>query len=96
MVKVTDMIGDYAHPAGDAGRDVDQVEAMSLANNLRGLLNADLDEDTIAMFVYDRTFVLNEDQDLFIAAWEFLNAGERRAWKIYFDNGKKLSQHASH
>jgi hypothetical protein len=86
MAKVSDMIGDYAEPRGDAGYSVDHEVAMRLASDIRAIMNADREEDLIAAsaFLYNSQC----DHEELIAAWEFLNAGERRAWKEFVRLGK--------
>jgi hypothetical protein len=83
MPKVKEMLGDTAVPAGEVGRDIDQEQAMGVANGMRMLLLADLPEEAIARGVH--VFSAELDSDLYVAAWEFLNAGERRAWKAYMN-----------
>lgn len=80
------MIGDYAPPAGDSGRGVDTDVAINLACQIRAVMNADRDEFLIAAAAY----LLNSqcDQDELIAAWEHLNAGERRAWREFVRMGR--------
>jgi hypothetical protein len=68
MTKVRDMIGDYADPRGSSGWSVPVELAEATAQEMRELL------DTIYKF----NCVL--DQDVHIAAWEYLNAMERAAW----------------
>ena len=75
------MIGDFAHPAGESGRAVDQEVAIIIADRMRLILNLDLDELYIAFTV--QGFNNTIEQDDLIAAWEHLNAGERRAWRNY-------------
>lgn len=81
MTKVSDMLGDFAHPAGDSGRDVDQEKALHIAIGMRVVLNSDLSEELLAQSIQ----IINRemDQESMIAAWELLNAGERAAWKRY-------------
>ena len=81
MTRVSEMIGDYAHPAGEVGRDVDQAHARLIADCMRDVLNKDLPEEAIAVLVHG--FCAKLSTDLYVAAWDFLNAGERRAWKAY-------------
>lgn len=68
MAKTSDMIGDFAHPAGKAGRGVDMDRILALATEMRDLLEA----------IYRWNCVV--DQEELVAAWEYLNAGERAAW----------------
>lgn len=86
MAKVADMIGDYAEPRGDAGYSVDHDDAVRLAENMRAVMNADREEALIAAAAW--TLNLQCDQDELIAAWEFLNAGERRAWREFVRLGR--------
>ena len=69
MAKVSDMIGDFAHPAGEeAGRSVDMDRILELACEMRELLDA----------IYKWNCVV--DQEELIATWEYLNPMERAAW----------------
>ena len=68
MAKVSDMIGDYSPAQGEAGRDVPQELAESVAAEMRELLDV----------IYKFNCVC--DQDVMVAAWEYLNAMERSAW----------------
>jgi hypothetical protein len=81
MAKVRDMIGDYAEPRGDSGYSVDTDVALRIAGEMRQILNLDLDEIDISLEVqiYNRS----ADSEELIAAWEHLNAGERRAWRQF-------------
>ena len=67
-MKTSDMIGDYAHPAGEAGRDVPVELAESVAAEMRELLDV----------IYKFNCVC--DSDVMVAAWEYLNPMERAAW----------------
>ena len=80
-MKVQDLIGNYTDPRGEAGRDVPTELAEAMASDMRLLLESDLDE--VSMSHQVRIYSRNMDQDLFVAAWEFLNAMERRAWRAY-------------
>lgn len=86
MVKVADMIGDYAEPRGDAGYSVDHDIATKLASDIRAIMNADRDESLIAAAAF--SYNCQCDNDELIAAWSHLNAGERRAWREYVRLGK--------
>ncbi len=68
MTKVTDIIGDFAHPAGDAGRAIDIDRILQLACEMRQLLDA----------IYRWNICC--DQEELIATWEYLNPMERAAW----------------
>ncbi|HXN96009.1 MAG TPA: hypothetical protein VN879_16005 [Candidatus Acidoferrales bacterium] len=89
MAKVTDMIGDYADPRGDSGRSVDEERAIQLAGEMRQILNRDLEEVDIALEAY--LYNCQVDQDEMIAAWDHLNAMERRAWREYVRIGKNAN-----
>jgi hypothetical protein len=70
MVKVSDMIGDDDHSGALPGWHIPQEIAENVANEMRELLEA----------IYKYNCVL--DQDVQLAAWGYLNAMERRAWKL--------------
>ena len=70
MAKVNDMIGDYTDPRGNSGWSIDPAIVDSVAHEMRGLLEAIYRYNCVA------------DQDVMIAAWEHLNAMERRAWAL--------------
>lgn len=91
MAKVAQMIGDFAPAAGEAGRGIDHEVASRLAGEMRQILNRDLEEADIALEVY--LYHLTLDQDEYIAAWEHLNAMERRGWRIYCGMGKIRDAH---
>ena len=84
MTKVSTLIGDFAAPQGDMGREVSWEAAAEVAAIMRGILNQDLDEEDIARSVYDFNSYLNlRQQEELVAAWELLNAGERATWKRF-------------
>ena len=87
MVQVTDMLKDTADPRGTMGYSVDQEKAQDLAETMRRLLNSDMEEWELAIKIYFENIELNQDQEMLIAAWEYLNAGERRAWKLFVEAG---------
>jgi hypothetical protein len=70
LTKVSDMIGDFAHPAGEVGRGVDQELAESVAREMRELLQN--------IFEFNKAL----GEDVLFAAWDHLNAMERRAWAL--------------
>jgi hypothetical protein len=81
MTKVSDMIGDFAHPAGEGGRDVAQDLAESVAGEMRELLDV----------IYKFNCVC--DPDVMIAAWDYLNAGERAAWaRVVYARGRGAAE----
>lgn len=86
MAKVSDMIGDYADPRGDSGRSVDTDIAIKVAGEMRQILNLDLEEVDIALKAY--LFNCGVDSEELIAAWDHLNAGERRAWREFVRMGR--------
>ncbi len=86
MAKVSDMVGDYAEPRGDAGYSVDHDVAIRVAGEIRQILNMDLEEIDIALKAY--LFNRSVDSEELIAAWDHLNAGERRAWREFVRIGK--------
>ena len=86
MTKVSEMIGDFAHPAGEAGRSVPLEIAEECAAEIRQMINRDLEEPQIALNCY--LYNCQVDQEEIIAAWDYLNAGERRAYKEYVRLGK--------
>src|SRR5271156_433499 len=91
-MKTTDLIGDFAAPQGDMGREVPWEVANRFATIMRGIINEDLDEKDIAQAVYDFNSYLNlEFQEEFCAAWELLNAGERATWKRFVDYERWLT-----
>ena len=69
MVKVTEMIGDYAEPLGIEGYSVDHDVAVRIAGEMREMLDA----------IYKFNCVCDSDEML--AAWMHLNAMERAAWR---------------
>jgi glycogen synthase len=81
MAKVAEMIGDHAQPRGNSGYAVDQEHADKLAQEMRRILNLDLEETDIATQV--QIYNAEMDQEEQIAAWEYLNAGERATWRRF-------------
>ena len=80
MAKVSDMIGDYADPAGNMGRDVPQVRAEYVAAEMRQLLE----------LIYRFDCVVDKEEQ--IAAWQLLNAMERAAWaKVVQARGREYA-----
>jgi hypothetical protein len=75
------MIGDFAEPRGDSGYSVDTDVALRIAGEMRQILNRDLEEIDISLEV--TLYNCQIDAEEMIAAWEFLNSGERRAWTQY-------------
>lgn len=97
MAKVSDMIGDFAEPRGDAGYSVDHDIAARIASEMRQILNRDLDEVDVALEarLYNRSI----DSEELIAAWGLLNAGERATWKRFVNyeewlRNEELKRHA--
>lgn len=85
-MKVSEFLKDSHTPQGDLGRSVDIDLALKLAGEMRQILNMDLEEIDIGVKAY--LFNASVDTEEMIAAWEHLNAGERRAWKEYVRIGK--------
>lgn len=85
MVKACDMIGDIYLPA-DTSREV----ARGIAGEMRQILNRDLDEVDIAFeaTLFDRQI----NREHMLAAWGYLDASERRAWKIFLDYDRYVEQ----
>lgn len=77
-MNVTELKGDMYLPAG-----VSREVALKIAGEMRQILNRDLDEVDIALEV-----TLFEDQiesEIKLAAWGYLDASERRAWKNFIN-----------
>lgn len=87
-MKVSEFIKDSHDPRGNLGVDVDPDVAMGIAGQIRQILNLDLEEADIATAAHIYNLELGAKQDEFVAAWEFLNAGERRAWREFVRLGK--------
>ena len=85
-MKVSEYLKDSHDPRGDLGATVDHDTATAIAGQIRQIMARDLEEVDIGLeaFLYNNTL----DADQFIAAWEFLNPGERRAWKAFVTIGK--------
>lgn len=78
----------------DADPSVAQISpdfAMSLANKMRGILEADQEEPIIAMRALDLTDELRGKNAEYQAAWKLMDSKERSAWKKYVDLGHKLA-----
>jgi hypothetical protein len=78
MSKVSELKGDSYLPEG-----MSRGVALKMAGEMRQILNRDLEESDIALEVtlYEVTMT-NEEK---LAAWGYLDAGERRAWKNFLD-----------
>lgn len=93
MPKVTEMLGDHYLPVGS-----DREVALKIAGEMRQILNRDLEEIDIALeaTLYEALI----DREDMLAAWGYLNAGERRAWKNFLDYESFLEseriKHADH
>lgn len=87
-MKVSEFLKDSHDPRGSLGVNVDHDVATQIAGQMRQILNLDLEETDIATAAYAYNVELATKQEEFIAAWEFLNAGERRAWREYVRLGK--------
>ena len=85
-MKVNEFLKDQVELRGDSGYSVDPDEALKVAGEMRQILNLDLEEVDIACAAY--LFNNELDSEVLIAAWEYLNAGERRAWREYVRRGK--------
>jgi hypothetical protein len=84
-MKVSEYLKDYADPRGSAvSHDIDA--AILVAAQMRGILNQDLEEIDIAQAVFGFNNAIDNDE--MMAAWDHLNAGERRAWREYYERGK--------
>lgn len=62
-------------------------ELIALAQEMRDLLHADLEETEIARRIRD-FFVGN--QELELEVWPLMSAPDRRAWKLYWKQGDDL------
>lgn len=85
-MKVSEFLKDSHDPRGDLGRSVDIDLALKLAGEMRQILNMDLEEIDLGLKAY--LFNASVDTEEMIAAWEHLNAGERRAWREFVRLGK--------
>ena len=81
MAKVTDTVGDYADPLGDAGLNVDPSIAEGTAYGIRELLDRASQE---ARELEDQV-----DHDAYFAAWRIMNAVERAAFKALVAYGRR-------
>jgi hypothetical protein len=84
MVQVTEMIGDCYLPEGFR-REI----ATRLAQDMREIMNADREEVLIAASV--RLYESQCDSNEKLAAWGYLSASERRAWKGFLGYEKFVS-----
>lgn len=87
-MKVSEFLKDSHDPRGSLGLDVDHDVATAIAGQIRQILHLDLEEADIATAAYIYNSELATKQEEFIAAWEFLNPGERRAWREFVRLGK--------
>lgn len=87
-MKVSEFLRDSHDPRGNLGVGVDHDVATAIAGQIRQILNLDLEEADIATAAYIYNSELATKQEEFIAAWEFLNPGERRAWREFVRLGK--------
>lgn len=85
-MKVSEYLKDSHDPRGNLGVSVDIDIALRIAGEMRQILNMDLEEIDIGLKAY--LFNAQVEQEELIAAWEHLNAGERRAWREYVRIGK--------
>lgn len=70
----------------DKAKGADAKKGTDLAHSMRLLMNLDLDENEVAKRVAAENARLNrESPELLNAAWNVLNADERRAWKGWID-----------
>ena len=81
MAKVTDMVGDYADPLGDAGLNVDPEVAEGTAFFIRELL------DRASQEACELESHINHDA--YFAAWRIMNAVERAAFKALVAYGRR-------
>lgn len=78
MTKVTEIKGDLYLPVG-MSREV----ALRMAGEMRQIMNRDLDEIDIALEVTLYESLVDSEHKL--AAWGYLDASERRAWKNFLN-----------
>lgn len=78
-------------PRGDLGVNISPDFALALAEKMRAILNADHEENIVAMRALDLTDELRGKNDEYAAAWKLMDSKERSAWKRYVDLGHKLA-----
>jgi hypothetical protein len=85
-MKVAEFLKDSHDPRGNLGVSVDFDVATRIAGEMRQIMNRDLEEIDIGLEAH--LYNGGVDQEEMIAAWEHLNAGERRAWREFVRIGK--------
>jgi hypothetical protein len=88
MAKVSDMIGDYAEPRGNAGYSVDHDIASAVTAEMRRIMALDLEELDVATAV--QVYNAEVDSEEMIAAWELLNTTERASWRRFVNYNEFL------
>jgi hypothetical protein len=83
MTKVSDMLGHFAEPRGNSGYSVEHEDAVRIVIEMRRIMGMDLDELDVATAA--QIYNGSVDGEEMIAAWELLNAGERRAWRNFVE-----------
>lgn len=86
MTKVCEILGDLYLPA-----DISREVATRIAGEMRQILNRDLEEIDIALEV--TLYKCQTDPNEMLAAWGYLDAPERRAWKNFLDYEQFLADH---
>lgn len=85
-MKVSEFLKDSHDPRGNLGVSVDFDVATQIAGEMRQIMNRDLEEIDIGLEAH--LYNAKQDQEELIAAWEHLNAGERRIWREFVRIGK--------
>ena len=91
MAKVSDILKNAHDPRGGTYLGVPHETAMTICQRVRGVLALDINEEDLSRHIFEFNAELNRlyHSDELIAAWSFLNAPERRAWKQYCAQGRK-------
>ncbi len=77
------------NPRGALGKNIPPDTAIAMATAMRGILEADVEEDMRALQVFDKHSELARDSDLYVASADQLSAKERSAWKAYVKIAEK-------
>ena len=77
-------------PQGDMGKDAPKELLETIAQSIRDVLDADVEEDVRALKAMDLHDMLNKEQGTYVAASSLLTGSQKSAWRQYLKQGKTL------
>ena len=72
------------------GKDAPKELLETIAQSIRDVLDADVEEDVRALKAMDLHDMLNKEQGTYVAASSLLTGSQKSAWRQYLKQGKTL------